>query len=132
MVYKKSELKNLIADFVKNAKRKMPLDQVILFGSYAYGKPHRASDIDLAVISPKFENISDIERINILLKISHQIKLPYLIDIEVLGFTPDEYKKPEPFSVLDLIKKKGETVYPVKSALGGAKHFNRVYPVKIK
>jgi uncharacterized protein len=114
MVYKKSELKNLIGEFVKTAKKKMPLEQVILFGSYAYGKPYRASDIDLAVISPKFRNISDIDRINLLLKMAHKIKLPHIVDIEVLGFTPEEYKNPEPFTVLDLIKKKGETVYPVK------------------
>ncbi len=114
MVYKKNELKNLIAEFVKTAQKKISLERVVLFGSYAYGKPHQGSDIDLAVISSKFEDISDLERIDILLKVAHQIKLPYLIDIEVLGFTPDEYKKPEPFSVLDLIKKKGQVVYPVK------------------
>lgn len=114
MVYKKSELKNLIAEFIKTAQKKIPLEKVVLFGSYAYGKPHKGSDIDLAVISSKFKNIPDLERIDILLKAAHQVKLPYMVDIEVLGFTPDEFKKPEPFSVLDIIKKKGQIVYPVK------------------
>lgn len=34
----------------------VPIDRVVLFGSYAKGTQHRWSDIDLCIISPKFRN----------------------------------------------------------------------------
>ncbi|MCK5122741.1 MAG: nucleotidyltransferase domain-containing protein [Candidatus Pacebacteria bacterium] len=38
---------------------KLPIKKVVLFGSYAKGTQHKWSDIDLCVISPKFENSFD-------------------------------------------------------------------------
>lgn len=35
---------------------KLPVKEVILFGSFAKGTPHKWSDIDLCVVSPKFRN----------------------------------------------------------------------------
>ncbi len=37
-------------------KDKLPIDQVFLFGSYAKGKQHAWSDIDLCILSPQFKN----------------------------------------------------------------------------
>lgn len=37
-------------------KDNTPIDKVILFGSFAKGTPHKWSDIDLCVVSPKFKN----------------------------------------------------------------------------
>lgn len=34
----------------------LPIDKVILFGSYAKGRQNRWSDVDLCVISPKFKD----------------------------------------------------------------------------
>jgi predicted nucleotidyltransferase len=36
-----------LKDLIINA---MPVEQIYLFGSYAYGKPHRDSDLDLYVV----------------------------------------------------------------------------------
>ncbi|OGQ44561.1 MAG: hypothetical protein A3H42_06190 [Deltaproteobacteria bacterium RIFCSPLOWO2_02_FULL_46_8] len=35
-------------------KDRLPIQKVYLFGSYARGNPHRWSDIDLCVVSPRF------------------------------------------------------------------------------
>lgn len=37
-------------------KENIPLERVILFGSYAKGKQNRSSDVDLCVVSPFFKN----------------------------------------------------------------------------
>jgi predicted nucleotidyltransferase len=34
----------------------LPIEQVILFGSYAKGKQNKYSDVDICVISPRFED----------------------------------------------------------------------------
>ena len=39
-----------IADYVKQLAREFSPEQVVLFGSYAYGKPTRDSDVDLLVV----------------------------------------------------------------------------------
>ena len=35
---------------------KLPIDKVILYGSYAKGRQRKWSDIDLCIISPKFKD----------------------------------------------------------------------------
>lgn len=49
-----------ISEYIKVLREdKLPIKKVILFGSYAKGTQHKWSDIDLCVISPKFENPFD-------------------------------------------------------------------------
>lgn len=51
------KVKTEIDDFIDTLKAdKLPIKKVILFGSYAKGKQHKWSDIDVCVISPKFQN----------------------------------------------------------------------------
>ena len=61
MVYKKSEIRNIIADYVKVLQKRIPVKRVILFGSYAYGRPAKGSDIDIAVVSDKFKRMDDVK-----------------------------------------------------------------------
>ena len=50
-------VRNKIDEFVDVLKAdKLPIKKVILFGSYAKGKQREWSDIDVCVISPKFQN----------------------------------------------------------------------------
>ncbi len=44
----KTEIDSIVEQIVENFKPQ----RVILFGSYAYGQPQRASDVDLLVIMP--------------------------------------------------------------------------------
>ena len=39
----------------------MPVEQIYLFGSYAYGKPHKDSDLDLFVVLSDEVQLRDIE-----------------------------------------------------------------------
>ena len=44
-----------VQEFVTSAgENNVTIEKILLFGSYAKGNPHKYSDIDLAVFSPRF------------------------------------------------------------------------------
>lgn len=49
------EIEQVISRFIKTLSAKgVHIEKVILYGSFASGKSHEGSDIDIAVISPDF------------------------------------------------------------------------------
>lgn len=90
-----------IKDYVEVLKKdNLPINKVILFGSYAKGTQHEWSDIDLCVISPKFKNAWK--------------ALGYLwqkrikdtgLTIEPMGFSPKDFEDED--SLIHEIKKTG-------------------------
>ncbi len=58
------------------AERFQP-DKIILFGSYAYGKPHEHSDVDLLVVMPAYNEINQSIRIRL------AIEPPFPLDLIV-------------------------------------------------
>lgn len=109
MVYKKAEIKNIVLHYVQELKKRIPVQKVILFGSYAYGIPTRASDIDVAVVSDGFKKMDDIKRIMILSDYSRRIKCS--VDIDPIGFTEDELEQADYFEIGGEIAEKGVVVY---------------------
>ena len=54
------KIKEQIKDYVLTLKKdKLPISEVILFGSQAKGQAQKWSDIDLCIISPKFKGKID-------------------------------------------------------------------------
>lgn len=111
MVCKKSEVKDIVRDFVSRLEKKIPVEKVIVFGSYAYGHPNRASDLDLAVISPGFKRMPHIKRIMFLSAISRYVKTPRLIDIDPLGFTEEDIRNSGYFDLAGEISENGDVIY---------------------
>jgi len=111
MVFNKTQIKKIAKEAASKIKVKYSVDAVILFGSYAKGSANERSDIDLAFISDKFQRLNDYKRSYILLDAVHQIKLPELKDIEPVGLTWKEYKKPARFSLAAEIKKTGKIIF---------------------
>lgn len=111
MVYKKSELNKVISKIIKILSKKITVEKVILFGSYAYGHPGGKSDIDLAIVSRHFTNMDDINRLKILLPALKGIRLPYLVDIDLLGFTSEELQHADYFDISGEIVNKGRLIY---------------------
>ncbi len=109
MVYKKSEIRNIIANYVKELQKRIPVKRVILFGSYAYGRPTRGSDIDIAVVSDKFKRMDDIKRIMLLSDYARKIKIS--IDIDPIGFTEEELEEADYFEIGGEIVEKGVEIY---------------------
>ena len=112
VVFRNKQVKEEIDNFVNLLqKEQIKISRVILFGSYAYGKPNLRSDIDLAVVSPKFKNMDDIKRIMILSDAARHIKTPRPIDINPIGFTDEELEKADYFEIGGEIVEKGVILY---------------------
>jgi predicted nucleotidyltransferase len=62
---------------------------VFLFGSRARGRPHLGSDVDLIVISPDFEGLSMLSRMETLGIAAGRVGAP----IQSFGFTPEEIER---------------------------------------
>jgi predicted nucleotidyltransferase len=52
-----------IRKLAREIAQKFQPNKIVLFGSYAYGKPHRDSDVDLLVVMPAWNEISKASRI---------------------------------------------------------------------
>lgn len=113
MVRKKNHLnlKKKINTYVSSLTRALQVDKIILFGSYANGKPHKYSDIDIALISPDldptiptvFHNIEVAKRANL-----------YDPDIQLFAFPAQTFKEEKGVqrSFIREIKKTGKVIYP--------------------
>ena len=53
----------VIRDYARQIAEQFRPDRIILFGSYAYGKPHVDSDVDLLVVMPARDEINQAVRI---------------------------------------------------------------------
>jgi uncharacterized protein len=72
------------------------VERVILFGSHAGGHAHEWSDIDIAVISPTFDELSLLERYEHLGLANSALRAP----LDVVGFSPSQVATCEPSSFL--------------------------------
>lgn len=77
------EIAPTITRYVEELKKdRLPIEQVILFGSYAKGKARKGSDVDLCVISPQFtDSFEAIQYLNF----RESTRAPY--PIEAIGMT---------------------------------------------
>jgi len=99
-----------IFEYVANLRKdRLPIKKVILFGSYAKGRQHKWSDIDLCVISPKFKNAFSAMQYLWLKRLNDHGNV-----IEPVGFSPKDFK--EGSSLINEIKQTGiEIKYNWKS-----------------
>lgn len=111
MVKSPNRIKNIIKKLVACLESKgIKVDRLILYGSYAHGIPKPYSDIDIAVISSSFDNKSLLKRQELLGEVIFPLGEP----IEALGYSYNEFKKPEALSFLSEILSKGKVVYKQK------------------
>lgn len=101
----------IVNHYIANLKDKINVKGVLLFGSFAYGKPTKHSDVDLIVVSPDFSKISD--RLIWLSRMRDDIACQIAMDI--IGYTPREFNNLEKHSAIGAIaKKKGRWIYKAK------------------
>jgi hypothetical protein len=90
MVKKRREIKGIVIQFARRlGELGVEVSQIILYGSYAKGKPKDYSDIDIAVVSPTFEKLDIFKRQEILSIAHHGFDEP----IEPIGLTPGQIKE---------------------------------------
>lgn len=104
---KKNDIKNGIDSYIDIISNKFPIKQVILFGSYAKGKQSKYSDIDLAIVSPKFTDKKHLENLKFLWVEAAKIDSR----IEPLPISVSDLKKADPRSFLAEILKTGKIIY---------------------
>ena len=104
MAIHRDQVDRIIEGFIARLEQEIPIQEVILFGSYAGGRAQTHSDIDLAVISSWFEGKPAIENLKFLLRIAAR----YNTLIEALPFTEKEYEKIDQRSLLARIVHTGK------------------------
>jgi predicted nucleotidyltransferase len=67
----------VILDFARQIAEQFEPDKIILFGSYAYGKPHKDSDVDILVVMPAYDESNQAVRIR------QRTRHPFPLDIIV-------------------------------------------------
>lgn len=95
-----------IKSITKQIVEKYMPEKIILFGSFAYGKPKQSSDVDLLII--KKNRKKRVERIKeVLMKVKSNLPL------EPLVYTPKEFNKRLDLgdSFIEEVIKKGKVVY---------------------
>jgi predicted nucleotidyltransferase len=107
MVKLTAQMKRSLVKYIERLSQQIVINKVILFGSRAtkYARPD--SDIDVAIISPSFAGKRSLDVITFLLSQKHGLNL----NLEPLGFTPEEFVEDNPAGVLDEIQRKGVIIY---------------------
>lgn len=103
---RKNELENKIKIFIKLLENNFSLETVILFGSYASGKPNKWSDVDIAVFSRDFGK-NPLEEMASLCKLRRQVDT----NIEPLPFSDKELHKHDKADFIHEILTKGRVLY---------------------
>ena len=85
---RKKIIKDKLKEFKKTVNRDFPIKSMYFFGSRASGKPHKYSDIDLVIVSPKFRKLDFFKRGA---KMYDYWNLNYPVDF--LCYTPEEFNK---------------------------------------
>ena len=80
---------------------KIPIKKVILFGSFAKGTSHRDSDIDVCVISPKFNDFME----GLYFLLTRRNDKEVRAGIEPVGFTWQDFQ--DGGTLINEIKKTG-------------------------
>jgi len=91
-MYKRTDINNIISQFVTLISIEFPVKSLYLFGSYAKGNADENSDIDIAIISDKFEGrrFWDREKLG-----KYIIKSSF--DLEVHPYKTEDFTEDDPF-----------------------------------
>lgn len=99
------EIENICKQYyLKLLKKGMPVEKVILFGSYARGNQSKKSDIDLAVILKHYHNDRFETRLELL-----KVARDFDEIIEPHPFLVSDFNEPDPFAFE--IMRTGEQIY---------------------
>lgn len=89
-----SRIRSLIDDFVLEMKKLgLEISIVVLFGSQSDGTATNDSDVDIALISPSFQNLDSLQRRKRVKPSFYRIIEKYKVPIDLILLTPDEYDK---------------------------------------
>jgi predicted nucleotidyltransferase len=107
--------RRVIRRFANEVAKRFQPDKIILFGSHAYGTPHADSDVDILVVMPARNELSQAMRI--------RLSVEYNFPLDLLVRTPKNlaWRLAEGDWFLKEITAKGEVLYEKDNARVGAK-----------
>lgn len=111
--------KALIRRFAREVAEKFHPERIILFGSYAYGKPHADSDVDILVVMPCRNELDQAY------KIRRTVSATFALDMIVRKPHNMEWRLAEGDWFLREITAKGKVLYEAPDGRVGAKGGNR-------
>lgn len=91
-MYSESDINTIVNNFINLISDEFPLDSAWLFGSYVQGNAGEYSDIDLAVVSNKFEGSRFFDK-----KKLNKYILKTSIDLEIHPFRTEDFTEDDPF-----------------------------------
>ncbi len=84
----------------------LPVSYGIIFGSHVNGRPHEWSDIDLFVVSPRFDETHSRTDINLLWRTAARVDNR----IEPLAVGKRQYAKDRATPIIEIARREGEIV----------------------
>jgi predicted nucleotidyltransferase len=85
------------------------ISKIIIFGSYAYGKPTEESDIDIVIVSKDFEEKDIFERAELTKEAEIKTIKKFVIPLDIITMTPEEFKNGR--SLISGYAKNGKVLY---------------------
>jgi predicted nucleotidyltransferase len=110
----------VIRRYARQVAEQFHPDKIILFGSYAYGRPHADSDVDILVVMPADNQIDQAVRID------RKVDPPFALDLIVRTPTNLAWRLREGDSFLREIVSKGQVLYEKTNGRVGAKGRGRL------
>src|SRR5205809_2253032 len=109
-----------IRRFARQVAERFRPDKIILFGSYAYGKPHADSDVDILVIMPARNELDQALRI--------RLTIDYTFPMDLLVRTPKNlsWRLAEGDWFLREVMAKGKVLYEKNHPRMGTKSRGRL------
>lgn len=106
------KIEPIIDFYLKELKKTIKPEKIVVFGSFASGKADSESDLDLLVISDDFIDKSADERFSVLYQARLHPKMRK-IAMDIFGVTKEEYASASYLTTLGEAKETGITVYKV-------------------
>lgn len=91
MARKTVDVKKIIREYSRNVETRFAVDGVFIFGSHARGEAKPESDIDIIVLSRDFSRLPFMRRLEMLSLL--RTGLSRQVSMDILGYTPQEFKK---------------------------------------
>jgi predicted nucleotidyltransferase len=106
---------SVIRRFARQVVEQFHPDKIILFGSYAYGRPHADSDVDILVVMPARNQIDQA------FKIHWALQPPFPLQLIVRTPANLKWRLEEGESFLTEVMAKGKVLYEANHQRVGAK-----------
>jgi len=94
MVINSENIKRIAIDYAENVRQVMPVNKVVLFGSFANGTAVKSSDVDICFFIDDFGGKSRVDIIGDLLRLCRIYKGAFF---EPIAFQTSEIERGNPF-----------------------------------